>query len=154
MVTQAGLGLGRVFDVVYTPAAHPIKMRNANAISLVTKASSTATTSLTVQAQKTFSGSAVNWTTANGFGQPSAWYQNTVNDGTAAWVKEAASWASNVLTIAATSGYVSVVTFYATQFADGYEYFLLQTATNNVPFAILHDLAVQRTPANLEVLGS
>lgn len=152
--TQAAQGLGRVFDTVYTPLAHPIHLAGANAISLIIKCSSTTTTSITVQAQKTFSGSATDWSTANGFGQPTTWYQNTKNDGTAGWTKQTASWSTATLTVGATSGYTSVVTFFATQFADGYQYFLLETATNCVAFAVIHDLSVARTPANLAILGA
>jgi hypothetical protein len=150
--TQAGLGLGRVFDVIGVAAANPFRLRDANAVSFIVESSGAAT--ITVQGQKTFSGSGLNWTAANGFGQPSVWYQNTSNAGTAAWTKQTASWSTATLTLAATNAYMSVVTFYATQFADGYSYINI-SANANTTFivAVLHDLAVQRTPANLAKLG-
>ena len=152
MTTGSMVGLGRVYDVVYTAAANPFSVRNCSAVSLICKASGAAT--LTLQAQKTFSGTPANWTTANGFGQTAYWYENQVNTGAGAWAKKTASWASNVLTISGTTGYVSVVPIFTTQFADGYDYLLVETATNCVVTAVLHDLTVQRTPANLAILGA
>ena len=77
----------------------------------------------------------------------------TTNNGTAGWTKQTASWASNVLTVGATSGYMSVVEIYTSQFAAGYDY-LQVTGTNCTVTAILHDLTVQRGPANLAILGA
>lgn len=153
MTTQAGLGLGRVFDTVGVAVGNPFSMKNANAVSLLVEASGAST--VTIQAVKSFAGTPANWTPGNGFGQPSYWYQNVKHDGTAAWTKQTASWSSNVLTLAGTSGYMSVVTFYATQFADGYDYFEVSASANTTYcVALLHDLAVQRTPANLAILGA
>jgi hypothetical protein len=151
--TMPGIGLGRVFDVVGVAAAHRFSLQNAQAVSFIAEASGAST--ITVQASKTYSGSLVNWTTANGFGQPATWYQNTANDGTAAWTKQTASWSTATLTLAGTSGYMSVVTFLATQFADGYKYIDISSNANNTFIvALLHDLSVQRTPANLAILGA
>ncbi len=152
---MAGMeGLGRIIDVVYTASGNYFSMKNASAVSLLVKCSSTTTTSIALVAATTFAaGTTLNWTTANGFGQPSHWYQNTTNNGTAGWTKQTASWASNVLTVGATSGYMSVVEIFTSQFAAGYSY-LQVTGTNCSVTAVLHDLDVQRGPANLAILGA
>lgn len=152
---MAGMeGLGRLVDVVYTASGNYFSMKNASAVSLLVKCTSTTTTSIALVAATTFAaGTTANWTTANGFGQAAHWYQNTTNNGTGAWTKQTASWASNVLTVGATSGYMSVVTIYTSQFAAGYDY-LAVTGTNCTVTAVLHDLTVQRGPANLAILGA
>lgn len=151
--TQAAQGLGRVFDVIGTGAGNMFSVANANAVSFIVKASGAST--ITVVGAKTYGGSTTNWTPANGFGQPSVWYQNTASDGTAAWTKQTASWSTATLTLAGTSGYMSVVTFYATQFADGYKYIEISSNANTTYIvAVLHDLSTARTPANLAKLGA
>lgn len=152
---MAGMeGLGRIIDVIVTASGNNFSMKNASAVTLVCKATSTTTTSISLVAATAFSGgTTANWTTANGFGQPSHWYQNTTNNGTAGWTKQTSSWASQVLTIGATSGYVSVVDIFTSQFAAGYSY-LAVSGTNCTITAILHDLTVQRGPANLATLGA
>jgi hypothetical protein len=152
---MAGMqGLGRVIDVVGAASGNMISMKNASAVSFICYATSTTTTSLTVVAAKTYGGGTTTWTPANGFGQPAFWYQNTAHDGTAAWTKVTASWSSQVLTIGATSGYMSVVDFYTSQFADGFDYIQVTGANTTYVVAVLHDLTVQRTPANLAILGA
>jgi len=148
--TQAALGLGRVFDVVHDASGNMFRLRNANAVTFISKSSGSNT--LAVVAAKTFGGSTTNWTTANGFGQPAFYHENTSAVGAAAWTKVTSSWSSQTLTLGS-SGKVDVVTFYATQFADGYVY-IQGTAAAGDLVAIVHDLAVARTPANLAKLGA
>jgi len=151
---MAGMeGLGRVFNVVASADNKPFRVDLNSAVTFIAVASSTATTSLTFTASKTFGGSYVAWTTANGFTQPDHWYQQTVGDGTVAWTKQTASWASQVLTIGATSGYVSAVHIFGSHLADTYKYINCD-ATNASLIAIVHDLTVQRKPVNLALLGA
>lgn len=152
---MAGMeALGRVVDVVYTASGNYFSLKNCSGVTLLCKCSSTTTTSIALVAATTFAaGTTANWTTANGFGQPSSYFQNTSNNGTAAWTKQTLSWASNVATIGATSGYVSIFDIYTSQFADTYCY-LEATGTNCTITAFLHDLTVQRNPANLAILGA
>ena len=150
---MAGMeGLGRVFDIVWTPLANAVSLKNCSGATIIAKASGAS--SIVLQAQQTFTGTPLNWSTANGFGQAAHWYQNTSNIGTAGWTKQTASWSTATLTLAATTGYVSVVEIYADQLAAGYEYLYLETATNCTPILLLHDLTVQRGPANLAILGA
>lgn len=149
---MAGMnGLGRVFDVVHDASGNMISFKNASAISFVSKSSGASTVAFT--AAKTFSGTPQNFTTANGYGQTGLWYQNTVANGTAAWTKQTASWSSNSVTLAGTTGYLSVITIYTSQMPDPYCY-IEATGTNTTTLiAYLHDLDVQRAPANLAILG-
>jgi len=152
---MAGMeALGRVFDVVYTASGNYFSLKNCSGVTLICKTSSTTTTSVALVAATSFAASTTaNWTTANGFGQPSHYYQNAQNNGTGAWTKQTATWTSNSLAIAGTSGYLSVVELFVSQLADTYDY-LAVTGTNCTVTALLHDLTVQRTPANLAILGA
>jgi len=151
---MAGMeALGRVCNVVASADNKPFRVDLNSGVMFVAVASSTATTSLTFTAATTFSGSYTNWTTANSFAQPDHWYQQTVGDGTVAWTKQTASWSSNVLTIGATSGYVSVVHIFGSHFADTYKYINCD-ATNASLTAVIYDLTVQRKPANLTIVGA
>lgn len=146
-------GLGRVFNVIPLADTIGFKLDGSSAVSLIATCSSTATTSLAVTAAKTFSGSYDNFSVANGFSLPTRWYQNTSKTGTATWTKQTASWSTNVLTIGATSGYVSVVDIFGSQMADGYHY-LKVTCTNSTLIVVTHDLTVSRKPANLAILSA
>ncbi len=144
-------GLGRVFNIITTADTRPISMVDCSAVSLIVAASGAS--SIAVTAAKTFGGSYDNFTTANGFGQSTRWYQSTTATGTAAWTKQVAVWTTNSLALAGTTAYVSVVDIFGSQFADGYKY-LKVTCTNGTLVAITHDLTVSRTPANLAILSA
>jgi hypothetical protein len=150
MPNIAGIGLGRVFDVVHDASGNMFRLRGANAVSFISKSSGSNT--LTVVGAKTFGGSTLAWQPSNGFGQPGYYYENSSAVGAAVWAKTTSSWSSQVLTLGS-SGKVDVVTFYATQAADGYAYIQATAAAGDL-VAIVHDLAVARTPANLEKLGA
>lgn len=150
---MAGMqGHGRVFDVVHDASGNMFSLKNASAVSFIVKSSGAA--SLAVVAAKAFGGSTTNWTPANGFGQTSFFYQEAAVNGTAAWTKQTATWTTNSVALAGTTGYTSVITIYTSQFADGYDY-IQATGTNTTTcIALLHDLTVQRTPPNLAILGA
>lgn len=152
---MAGMeGLGRVFDVIDVASNVYFSLKNASAVSFVCYASSTSTTTVVLTGATTYAaGTTLAWSTANGFGQCAHYYQNTKHDGTAGWTKQTASWSTATLTIGATSGYVSVFSVFSSQFAAGYPY-INADGTNCTIVAILHDLDVQRGPANLAILGA
>jgi hypothetical protein len=150
--TQAAQGLGRVFDVVPVASGNMFSMKNANAVSFIVESSGAA--ALAVVAAKTYGGSTTTWTTGNGFGQTAFFYQQAAVNGTAAWTKQTAVWTSNSVALAATTTYGSVITIYATQFADGYDYIQVTGTNTTYVVAVLHDLSVARTPANLVKLGA
>jgi hypothetical protein len=151
---MAGMqGLGRVFDVLGVASGNNFSMKNASAVTFIAEASGACSVSL-VAATAFSGGTTANWTVANGFGQTGFWYQNIKHDGTGAWTKQTSSWSSNTLTLTGTTGQMSVFTVYTSQFADTYDY-LAATFTNaTYAVAILHDLTVARTPANLALLGA
>lgn len=150
---MAGMqGLGRVFDVVHDASGNMFTIKNASAVSFIVKGSGAA--SLAVVAAKTFGGSTTNWTTANGFGQTAFYYRNTTTNGTAAWSKQTATWTTNSVALSGTSGHTSVITIYTSQFADTYDYIQVTGTNTTTCVALLHDLTVQRTPANLALLGA
>jgi hypothetical protein len=150
---MAGMqGLGRVFDVVHDASGNMVSLRNTSAVSFIVKSSGAA--SLAVVAAKVFGGSTTTWTTANGFGQTAFFYQQAAVNGTAAWTKQTATWTTNSVALAGTTGYTSVITIYTSQLADLYDY-IQATGTNTTTcIALLHDLTVQRTPPNLAKLGA
>jgi len=149
--------LGRVYDVVpavTTGATITVSAQDCSGIGVQMIALQTATATLTVSGCTQFSGgTTTNWTPANGFGQPATYYYRSAN--TAHWtaVSTAAStsWSSNVLTLAATSGYISYVDFLVSEFADTYDYIKLVAGASTYIEAILYDLTVQRIPANLRI---
>lgn len=144
-------GLGRVFNVIHTADTVGFKLDGSSAVSLIVKASGAS--SIAVTAAKTFTGSYDAFTTANGFSQPTRWYQATAADGTVGWTKQTAVWTSNSLALAGTTGYVSVVDIFGSQMADGYHY-LKATCTNGTLVVVTHDLTAQRKPANLTALSA
>lgn len=144
-------GLGRVFDVVAVASSNYISLKNCSAVSFICTASGASSVALT--AATAFSGGTTSTVTpGHGFGQAPHWYQNTSEVGTAAWTKQAAVWTGNSIALAQTTAYVSVFSMFVSQLADTYDY-IEAIGTNCTIVALLHDLTVQRTPANLQILG-
>jgi hypothetical protein len=146
--------LGRVYDVVNAPSGVDICLKDCSGIGFMAVNGTTTAAILTVVAKPSFGGTAKNWTTANGFGQPSTLYTRTAN--TAAWVANSNSptpfWSSNVLTVPlTTTGLISYVDFLVSELADGYDYINVTVSGTGatLPVALLYDLNVQRTPENL-----
>lgn len=150
---MAGMdGLGRVFNVVPLASGKPLSLKNCSAVTYIVDVSGACT--LTVLGGTSVSSIATAWDAANGFGNAAYWYQSTADDGTAGWTKQTASWSSNVLTCAGTNHYLTAVTFYVSQLADTFCYIKATASAANSTVAIFHDLTVQRTPANLAILGA
>lgn len=150
---MAGMrALGRVYDVISAPSGIDICVKDCSGIGFLAVNGTTTAAILTVVAKPSFGGSSKNWTPANGFGQPNTVYTRTAN--TAAWAANAASWSTNVLTAnATTTGLISYVDFFVSQFADTYDYINVTVSGTGctLPVAVLYDLNVQRTPANLRI---
>lgn len=144
-------GLGRVYNVITVADTVGFKLDGASAASLIFTSSGAA--SAVITAAKTFSGSYDNFSTANGFSQPTRWYQSTSDTGTAGWTKQTASWSTATITLAGTTGYMSVLDIFGSQMADGYHY-LKATCTNCTLVVVTHDLTVQRKPANLAIMSA
>lgn len=150
---MAGMqGHGRVFDVVHDASGNMFSLKNASAVSFIVKSSGAA--SLAVVAAKTYGGSTTNWTPANGFGQTGFFYQNTSTNGTAGWTKQTATWTTNSVALAGTTGYTSIFGIYVSQLADGFDYIQVTGTNTTTVIAVLHDLTVSRDPSNLAILGA
>jgi hypothetical protein len=134
-------GLGRVLNVIPIAAGQAFKFRGASAVTFVCTGNDT----FTLTASSSFGGS---------YSSPGNVITRkqtcTATNGTAAWV-EATQAASNAVTIASGTVVFGVLT---SQIADPNDYIKVSVGGSGLVTAILHDLTVQRKPANLEVLGS
>ena len=151
---MAGMrALGRVYDITTNASGVALSLKNCSGIGLLAIAGSTATGTLTLTASSSYGGTYTAVNTTNGFGQPTTWFQRA-GDSTHAWTKQTASWSSNALTIAATSGYQSYVDYLVSELADTYDYLKITAGTAITLTAILYDMTVQRTPENLVIPSS
>jgi hypothetical protein len=134
-------GLGRLFNVVPIAAGVGLSMRDCTAMTFVCTGNDT----FTITVASTFAGS---------YATPGAIisvvYTNTATNGTAAWVR-ATQTASNAVVIA--SGSVAF-TVNANALPDTKVYVKVTASAAGLVKAILHDLVVQRTPANLAIVSA
>ena len=150
---MAGMrALGRVYNVVAAASGQAISLKECSGVGILALNTSASGT-ISVTAGTTYSGSYANWTTANGFGQPSVYYSGGTAVGTTAWVKETASWSSQTLVGAAGNNNQWYLDFLVSELADTYDYIKV-TATGCTITAILYDLTVQRTPPNLQIVSA
>lgn len=149
---MAGMeGLGRVFNVVpVCTAGGAINMTGCSAISFVITGS-TAVPTLTIATS--FGGSY----TSTGFAPITRVYWTTSTTGTVAWSKATIT-AANTYTHGTTTGLTtataSVFTVLTSQMLAGYDYIKCTVTGSGIGAAILHDLDVQRAPANLAILSA
>lgn len=80
-----------------------------------------------------------------------SYYQNTSTNGTAAWTKQTQA-ASNA--VVQGGAYTTVIHVPATALPDGKTHIKCTRSSAGLVMAIVHDLHVQRTPANLPILGA
>lgn len=129
-------GLGRLFNVVPIAAGRGLSLKNAAGVTFVVTGSDT----FTLTAATSFAGS---------YSSPGniivRKYTNTATNGSAAWVKVDQS-AANTVVVAS-----GAVAFYVagTSLPDTYCYVKLSAGGSGLVTAVIHDLAQQRTPANL-----
>ena len=141
---MAGMeGLGRVLDVIPIAAGAGFKFRGASAISFVCTGNDT----FTITVASTFAGSYA--TPGNIINH---YYQRADTNATHAWTKQTQS-ASNAV-VQSNSGYTTVFEVLTSMIADPSAYIKVSVGASGLVTAVLHDLVVQRKPANLEVLGS
>jgi hypothetical protein len=149
-------GLGRVFDVVPIVTSGPaISLKNCNAVSFViTGATAVPTLSIATSFGGTYR--------AGSFFTP-AWvpitrvYWSTATDGTVTWAKAtitAAATYTHGTTTGLTTAVGSVFTVFTSQLPNGYNYIKCTVTGSGIGAAVVHDLAVQRTPANLVKLSA
>lgn len=143
--------LGREFDIITNASGNYFSLKNCSGVTFVCQASGAS--SVAISCATAFSGGTIEtYTPGHGFGQAGYWYQNTSDEGLAAWTKQTAVWTTNSIALAQTTGYTSVFEVLVSELADTYDY-ICATGTNTGVIAILHDLTVQRNPANLQILG-
>lgn len=135
-------GLGRVFNVVLIAASQAVSLKDAQG---VTFAVSGADSGVTITSSATFGG-----TYASPGNIITRKQTNTSTNGTAKWVEGTQS-ASNVVVCAAGS-----TTFYvdANDLPAGNTYVKATPGSTGLITAIVHDLQVQRDPANLAALSA
>lgn len=135
-------GLGRVFNAVLIAAGKPISLKDAQGVTFLV---SGADSGVTLTSSATFGGTYA--TPGNIITRKET---NTSTDGTAKWVN-ASQAASNVVVCAAgsTAFYVD-----AADLPAGNAYVKATPGSTGLVTAIVHDLAVQRDPANLAALGA
>ncbi len=147
-------GLGRVFNIVPISTGGPaILLAADSAISFVTTGS-TAVATLTFG--KTFGGSYDSGATA-GCTPITRVYWSTATDGTVAWSKAtitAAATFTHGTTAGLTTAVGSVFTVFGSQIPDPYKYIKCTVTGSGIGAAIVHDLTVQRAPANLALLSA
>lgn len=134
-------GLGRVFNVVPIAAGAGLSLKNASAVTFICTGNDT----FTLTCASSFAGSYA--TPGNTITKT---YTSTATNGTVAWVANTQA-ASNAVVIA--SGTVAIHVP-AGSLPDGKDYVKLSAGGSGLVMAVFHDLTVQRTPANLAVLGA
>jgi threonine dehydratase len=141
---MAGMeGLGRLVDVVPIAAGQAFKFRGASAVLFVCTAADT----FTITASSSFGGSYA--TPGNII---SHFYQRADTNATHAWTLQTQA-ASNAV-VQANAGYTTAFEVLTSMFADPNDYIKVSVGGSGLVTAILHDLTVQRKPANLEILGA
>jgi len=135
-------GLGRVFNAVLIAASQAISLKDAQGVTFLV---SGADTGVVVTSSATFGG-----TYASPGNIITRKQTNTSTNGTAKWV-EASQSASNTVVCAAgsTAFYVD-----ANDLPAGNAYVKATPGSTGLITAIVHDLAIQRDPANLAALGA
>jgi len=147
---MAGMeGLGRVLNVIPIAAGAGMKVRGASAITFVCTGNDT----FTLTVASSFGGSySAPPTTSLGGGMIHNYYTSTATNGTAAWAKTALAYGSYVNAVAGTN--TVAFTIFTSQFTDPNCYVKCSPGSSGLVTAIHHDLVVQRTPQNLEILGA
>ena len=133
-------GLGRVLNVIPIAAGNAFAMQGASACTFVCTGNDT----FTLNKASSFAGS---YTT---LAVVTRYYTNTATNGTAVWVKVTQAAAA---TVVIASGSVAFTVF-TSQLSDPSNYLKVTVGASGLVTAILHDLTVQRAPANLAILGA
>lgn len=139
-------GLGRQYDTIPIASGVGINMDNCSGITFVCTGNDT----FTLSAATTFAGSYTN----TNWSPISHYYTNTATNGTAHWVR-ATQTAGSAVTI---SSGTAVIELLGTQMpglqepgGTGDQYVKCTASSAGLVHAILHDLNVQRKPANLQI---
>lgn len=134
-------GLGRLFNVVPIAAGAGISIKNCTGITFICTGNDTFTLTVATSFATSYA------TPGNIITRK---FTNTATNGTAAWVAATQS-ASNAVTISS-----GTVAFFvgADMLPDDKAYVKVSVGSGGLVKAILHDLTVQRAPANLAIVGA
>ena len=154
---MAGMeGLGRIFNIVPITTGGPgLNISGCSAVTFVTTGS---TAVATLTCATTFGGTyrAYNYFTPN-WVPITRVYWSTATDGTVAWSKATIT-AASAFTLGTTTGLTtaisSVFTVFGSEMPAGYDYIKCTVTGSGIGAAILHDLTVQRAPANLALVSA
>lgn len=135
--------IGRLFNIVHTADAVYVNLKQAGAVTFVGQLDAGDT--FTITEATAFAG-----TGAQVLSKVSA-FNLAAKDGSAAWSTTSQAAASTAVT---TDTKMITITIRAEQLSDGYTYLKCASTSTGTVMAILHDLKVQRTPANLAVVAA
>jgi hypothetical protein len=143
---MAGMeGLGRLFNVVPAATGLYINMKDCSSVTFICTSASTDT--FNVAEAKTSGGGSVQ-DVGNVI---SRYYSTTDTDGSVAWTKQTQAAADEVASVA--TGSVVAIWISGSMLDDGFDYVSCTASSTGTVIAILHDLTVARTPANLSLPG-
>ena len=152
---MAGMeGLGRLFNVVGAANGVALNMSQCSAITFVFTNDDTATLTTAVSFAGTYR--AYSFFTPNWVPITTV-YWSTSTTGTVPWAKAtitAASTFTHGTTTGLTTATASVFTLFDSQMPAGYNYVKCTVTGSGIGAAILHDLTVQRAPANLVAVSA
>ena len=141
---MAGMeALGRLNDAIPIAAGQGFKFRGASGVTFYCTGNDT----FTITVASTFAGSyATPGPIINHF------YQRADTNGTHAWTRQTQA-ASNAV-VQSNAGYTTAFEVLTSMVSDPSAYIKVSVGGSGLVFACLHDLVVERKPANLEILGA
>lgn len=142
-MSYTGDPIGRVFNLVHTADAVYVSLKDAGSVTFVGQLSAGDT--FTVTEATAYAG-----TGAQTLSKITA-FNTAAADGTGAWTTTTQAAASTAVT---SDSKVITITIRADQLSDGYNYVKCASTSTGTVMAIVHDLKVQRKPANLAVLAA
>lgn len=135
--------LGRLVNVVPIAASRGLNMQNCSAITFVTTGNDTFT--VTVAAGFAGAYATPGTLTCNV-------YKSAATNGTAVWVKDNTLITAN--TVVSGGAIVTCFSIPGTSLPDTKNYIKVTPSAAGLVMAILHDLSVQRAPANLPIVSA
>jgi hypothetical protein len=136
--------LGRLFNVVPVADGVEVNMRDASAVTFVCVGANAETFTLAEATDAAGTG-------AQTLATITRYYSGATSAGADAWVEETIA-AGGVVTTT-TAKPVAVIHVQQAEMSDGFDYLRVTSSSTGTVVAIVHDLNVQRDPANLPALA-
>jgi hypothetical protein len=133
--------LGRLINIIPTADGVFVNLKNASGVTFIGVKSGGDT--YTVQSSTTATGGA-------DLAVVTKWYENANADGSTVWTKHADQAAAAAVVSTAA---VVAIEISANSLPDTHKYVKCTSTSTGLVYAIVHDLTVQRAPANLPALG-